>query len=546
MTSIHAPSDESDRFAAAIAVADAALPDGCRGEQGVLVPPSVAEVHPGERSTLRAECVVVPGLLDRPLVLTVRVRCVHLRRRSVEALDDAPGTDHAAQLDRLDSLDQPLIPWDEAVGQEIEVTPLALALTGTTSKVVPFRFSSSDEPEIVRSPQGEAVARRTGRRESVDGRVVVRSVPVPATGAPVGPLRVTVTVENLTAWSPTDASTAPRRAMLRRSLLGVHTLLAVDGGRFASLLDPPPALVAAVADCRNEGAHPVLVGEDDDVVLAAPLPLGDHPDPAGRFFPPRVPAPVAGLDGPATGSTGDDRGRGQAPAGEAGALGDGTGGALGSLDDDAGDDAILPVQAMADLPWLVPPDPAPEGPILPSGAGAVAPGPVAAGPGHPERRVLVAGIGHHRRGDDAFGPVVAQRLAARELPAGVRAVDYGVRGVQLAHDLTAGYDALILVDAMALGEPPGTLAVVEPGDVAPVGPVDAPLVLDTRAMSPGVVLALLDRFEAQVQRIVIIGCQPALLDGPALSAPVAEAVDLAVDLLEDVLTDVCTPTDAHT
>lgn len=532
MNSIDAPSDESDRFAAATAVADAALPDGCRGERGVLVPPAAEAAHPAERSSLRTDCLVVPGVLDRPLVLTVRVRCVHLRRRSVEALGGDPAVD---PLDRLDSLDEPLIPWDEAIDQVIDVPALVLAPAATSSRVVPFRLSPTDEPEIVRSPQGEAVARRSRRRESVDGRVVVRAVPVPAAGVPGGLLRVTVAVENLTGWSATDAVTAPRQAMLRRSLLGVHTLLAVDGGRFVSQQSPPDALVDVVAAGANDGTFPVLVGPADDVVLSSPLPLDDHPDPAGlRLFPPRVPAPVAALDGVADGAgTSDVRGRGQAPG------------------DDEG--AVLPVQAMSDIPWMCRPDTvAPvepavidvatsgTGPGAGAGAGAGEPG-----DGSAERRVLVAGIGHRQRGDDAFGPVVAQRLAARVLPPGVRAVDYGHRAVQLAHDLTTGYDALILVDAMALGEPPGTLAVVEPGDVARASPPGAPLVLDTQAMSPGVVLALLDTFEARVQRIVIIGCQPALLDGTGLSAPVAEAVDLAVDLLEEVLTDVCTPTDAH-
>lgn len=526
MNSIDAPSDGSDRFAAAAAVADAALPDGCRGEQGVLVPPAAEAAHPADRSSLRTECLVVPGVLDRALVLTVRVRCVHLRRRSVEALGGDPAVD---PLDQLDSLDEPLIPWDEAIDQVIDVPALVLAPAATSSRVVPFRLSPTDEPEIVRSPQGEAVARRTRRRESVDGRVVVRAVPVPAAGVPGGLLRVTVAVENLTGWSATDAVTAPRQAMLRRSLLGVHTLLAVDGGRFVSQQAPPDALIDAVAGNANDGTFPVLVGAADDLVLSSPLPLDDHPDPAAlRLFPPRVPAPAAAFEGAAPGAgTSDVRGRGQAPG------------------DDEG--AVLPVQAMSDIPWMCRPetvaaaDPAVID-VATSGTGG---GPGERGEGAAERRVLVAGIGHRQRGDDGFGPVVAQRLAARVLPPGVRAVDYGHRAVQLAHDLTTGFDALILVDAMALGEPPGTLAVVEPGDVARASPPGAPLVLDTQAMSPGVVLALLDTFEARVQRIVIIGCQPAILDGPGLSAPVAEAVDLAVDLLEDVLTDVCTPTDAH-
>lgn len=534
MTSIDAPSDESDRFAAAAEVADAALPDGARGERGVLVPPASEAAHPTERSSLRTECLVLPDSFDRSLVLTARVRCVHLRRRSVEALGGEPGID---PLDQLDSLDEPLIPWDEAVDQVIDVPALVLTPAATSSRVVPFRLSPTEEPEIVRSPEGEAVAKRTGRRESVDGRVVVRVAPVPAAGVPGGLLRVSVAVENLTGWSPTDAATAPRQAMLRRSLLGVHTLLALDGGRFVSQQTPPDPLAEAVADCSNDGTFPVLVGSADDVVLSSPLPLDDHPDPAAlRLFPPRDPAPVAALEGPAAGaSTGDVRGRGQAPADER---------------------SILPVQAMSDIPWLCRPDTAALA-VAPGVADAPGPGPghgsepdvldARSGDGAGERRVLVAGIGHRRQGDDGFGPVVAQRLAARVLPPGVQAVDYGVRGVQLAHDLTAGYDALILVDAMALGEPPGTLAVVEPGDVtrAPASGPGNPLVLDTQAMSPGVVLHLIDTFEARVQRIVIIGCQPALLEGTGLSAPVAEAVDLAVDLLEEVLTDVCTPTDAH-
>jgi len=519
VTSIEAPSDESDRFAAATAVADAALPEPCGGERGVLVPPEAEAANPTERSSARTECLVVPGALDEPLRLTVRVRCSRLRRRSVEALGASAGTD---ALEQLDSLDQPLIPWDEAVAQVVEVPPLALAPATTSSRVVPFRFSPSDEPEIVRSPQGEALAKVVRRRESVDGRVVVRAAPVVAAGVPGGLLKVTVDVENLTGWSAVDAASAPRQAMLRRSLLGVHTLLALDGGRFVSQLSPPEALADAAAGCSNDGTFPVLVDADDAVVLSAPVALDDHSEPAAlRLFPPKVPPPVAppvtGRAGPGVGP-GDRtgvRGSGQAPGGD--------------------DESVLPVQAMADIPWMCRPD-------------APAAAPVAAAPAAPaERRVLVAGIGRRHLGDDGFGPVVAQRLAGRELPPGVQAVDYGIRGVQLAHDVSAGYDALILVDAMALGEPPGTLAVVEPGDVASTAATTpgGHLVLDAHTMSPGVVLALLDTFEARVQRVVIIGCQPATLQGAGLSAPVAEAVDIAVDLLEDVLTDVCTPTDAH-
>lgn len=158
------------------------------------------------------------------------------------------------------------------------------------------------------------------------------------------------------------------------------------------------------------------------------------------------------------------------------------------------------------------------------------------------RRVLVAGIGNIFLGDDGFGVEVASRLAGRPLPEGVRAADFGIRGVQLAYELLDGYDGLVLIDAMPLGQPPGTLAVVQPGELTLPHPHDeVSTVFDAHTMSPGVVLGILEMLDAQVQRIVIVGCQPEAFEGIGLSAPVEEAVEVAVDLLEDVLTDICLP-----
>jgi len=54
---------------------------------------------------------------------------------------------------------------------------------------------------------------------------------------------------------------------------------------------------------------------------------------------------------------------------------------------------------------------------------------------------------------------VVRRLATGgPLPASVRVIDYGIRGMHLAYDLLDGWDTLILVDALppAAG-PPATL-----------------------------------------------------------------------------------------
>ena len=66
--------------------------------------------------------------------------------------------------------------------------------------------------------------------------------------------------------------------------------------------------------------------------------------------------------------------------------------------------------------------------------------------------VLIAGIGNIFHGDDAFGVAVARQLAAGDLPGGVRVVDFGIRGIDLAFALLDGYDVTILVDACPRGE----------------------------------------------------------------------------------------------
>ena len=101
-----------------------------------------------------------------------------------------------------------------------------------------------------------------------------------------------------------------------------------------------------------------------------------------------------------------------------------------------------------------------------------------------EPRVLVAGIGNIFLGDDGFGVEVADRLAGRTLPDGVQVADFGIRGVHLAYELLDGYDALVLVDAVPMGEPPGTVAIIEPELEPPVATAARPTTDRLRLWTP--------------------------------------------------------------
>ena len=156
--------------------------------------------------------------------------------------------------------------------------------------------------------------------------------------------------------------------------------------------------------------------------------------------------------------------------------------------------------------------------------------------------VLVAGIGNIFLGDDGFGVEVAQRLRTRPMPDGVRIEDFGIRGVHLAYELLDEYEVLVLVDAVPMGESPGTVTLLEPEfDARDREPGDAP-VLEGHSMSPAGVLDLLAGLGGRVDRILIVGCQPASIDdGIGLSDPVAAAVEPAVEAVEQLLAELCAP-----
>jgi hydrogenase maturation protease len=151
-------------------------------------------------------------------------------------------------------------------------------------------------------------------------------------------------------------------------------------------------------------------------------------------------------------------------------------------------------------------------------------------------QILVAGIGNIFLGDDAFGVEVARQLAARDLPAGVKVTDFGIRGYDLAYALLHGYDLVILVDACPRGSDPGTLFVIEP-EIGADGPDGS--ALDAHTMNPVSVLRLAHSMGTVSSRILLVGCEPAGLGGEeghmGLSDPVSAAVNEAVNLVQKLI-----------
>ncbi|MBP2320041.1 hydrogenase maturation protease [Kibdelosporangium banguiense] len=149
-------------------------------------------------------------------------------------------------------------------------------------------------------------------------------------------------------------------------------------------------------------------------------------------------------------------------------------------------------------------------------------------------QALIAGVGNIFLGDDGFGVEVARKLCEQDMPEWVRVADYGIRGMHLAHDLAnTGYDLTIIVDAVSLHDPPGTISVIE---LDTSGDPDAGL-LDGHGMEPDAVMRIVSLLGGRHGRVLLVGCEPgSLAEHMGLSPAVAAAVSPATDTVRALIT----------
>lgn len=158
------------------------------------------------------------------------------------------------------------------------------------------------------------------------------------------------------------------------------------------------------------------------------------------------------------------------------------------------------------------------------------------------KRILVAGIGNIFLGDDAFGVEVANALMQRPLPEGVRVVDFGIRGYDLAYAMMDDYDATILIDAVSRGEPPGTVFLIQPDAIA-ASEANATLAtaMNAHQINPLQVLAMIRALGGEPRNLYLVGCEPAVLEleggDIALSPAVSQSVPMAIGMIETLLED---------
>jgi hydrogenase maturation protease len=152
--------------------------------------------------------------------------------------------------------------------------------------------------------------------------------------------------------------------------------------------------------------------------------------------------------------------------------------------------------------------------------------------------ILVAGIGNIFHRDDGFGVYTVSRLARRSLPGNVRAVDFGIRGIDLAFALMDGHGATIFVDAISRGGNPGTLYKIEP-DLDEFGNGSGGMLENAHGLDPLSVLRLARKLGASIGRVFVVGCEPATVEEDSgeigLSKEVEASIEPAMEMIRSLV-----------
>lgn len=141
--------------------------------------------------------------------------------------------------------------------------------------------------------------------------------------------------------------------------------------------------------------------------------------------------------------------------------------------------------------------------------------------------LLVLGLGNTLCTDDGAGPFVVERLLARwEPPVGVRVLDGGTLGLSLL-PLVADAEAVILLDAVRVGDaPPGTLVRLTGEDV----PTATRHQLSVHQIGVADLLDGLQLLGKLPPRLVLLGVVPESLElGYGVGAAVRPALDLLAE-----------------
>ncbi|MCX8062187.1 MAG: hydrogenase maturation protease [Anaerolineales bacterium] len=149
-----------------------------------------------------------------------------------------------------------------------------------------------------------------------------------------------------------------------------------------------------------------------------------------------------------------------------------------------------------------------------------------------QQHTLILGVGNTLYGDDGLGVRVAEMLSEQRLPAGVAVEQAGLDSVNLVIKME-GWQRVIIIDAVHMGERPGTWRRFKPEEVRLLAEGQRFSLHESGVASA---LELAQALEKLPQEVIIYGMEPEVLEvREGLSSSVQAAVpELAQHILDEI------------
>ncbi|PZR73878.1 MAG: hypothetical protein DLM52_10315, partial [Chthoniobacterales bacterium] len=255
---------------------------------GRIYPEDYAIAQQGrEPFLMQTQCLVRNESKDARV--RIEIRFLHPMAREIGRLaapvdQIAPGHEPAVELTPELRVDGKLYQaWHEAV--ERQVAAPVFPLSEPRQQTQKFHFPATRAVEPIRDEKAKIAALLIRRQEAIEGEI---EIGVEA----IDPVMMKLTIRVLNRTRVPANELEEQDKIILRTFASAHTIIWAEGGECLSLLDPPPEYEAAAKACKNVGAWPVLVGDQDkherDTMLSSPIILYDYPkiapESAGNLF----------------------------------------------------------------------------------------------------------------------------------------------------------------------------------------------------------------------------------------------------------------------
>jgi hypothetical protein len=164
--------------------------------------------------------------------------------------------------------------WQEVVERTVSLPVETLSALRERPRSFPFSFPATRSIEPILDSRQHIAGVIVRRQEAVAGMVELNA-------QPVDDHFTTITVRIVNQTSIPAGLLDDSNEIVMRTFASTHTILHAQDGEFPSMIDPPEACAPAAAACRNIGAWPILVGEEEkkerDTMVSSPIILYDYP-----------------------------------------------------------------------------------------------------------------------------------------------------------------------------------------------------------------------------------------------------------------------------